>query len=39
MGEVLDESDGWADLVVDDGNGALTVGRAHPHGEWIELYR
>jgi hypothetical protein len=39
MGELLDESDGWADLVVDDGNGALTVGRAHPHGEWIELYR
>ena len=39
MGEDLDESEGWAGLVVDDGNGALIVGQAHPHGEWIELYR
>jgi hypothetical protein len=37
--EVLDKADDWARLVVDDGNGASTVGQAHPHGEWIELYR
>lgn len=36
--EVLDKADDWARLVVDDGNGASTVGQAHPHGEWIELY-
>ena len=36
--EVLDMADDWARLVVDDGNGPLTVGQAHPHGEWIELY-
>lgn len=39
MGEILDEADDWAGLVVDDGSGASTVGQAHPHGEWIELYR
>jgi len=37
--EILDKADDWARLVVDDGNGASTVGQAHPHGEWIELYR
>jgi hypothetical protein len=37
--EVLDKVDDWARLIVDDGNGASTVGQAHPHGEWIELYR
>jgi hypothetical protein len=35
--EILGKDD-WAQLVVDDGNGAVTVGQAHPHGEWIELY-
>ncbi len=39
MGEALDEPDDWAGLVVDDGSGATVVGQAHPHGEWIELYR
>lgn len=34
----LDKSDDWAQLVVDDGSGPRTVGQAHPHGEWIELY-
>ena len=38
MGEGLDESDGWVALVVEDGKGAVTVGQAHPHGEWIELF-
>jgi len=37
--EVLDKADDWARMIVDDGNGASTVGQAHPHGEWIELYR
>ena len=37
--EVLDKADDWARLVVDDGNGPSTVGQAHPHGEWIQLYR
>jgi hypothetical protein len=37
--EVLDKADDWARLIVDDGNGASTAGQAHPHGEWIELYR
>jgi hypothetical protein len=39
MGEALDKADDWARLVVDDGRGATFVGQAHPHGEWIELYR
>ncbi len=38
MMEVIDQSDDWARLVVDDGSGPVTVGQAHPHGEWIELY-
>jgi hypothetical protein len=25
-------------LVIDDGIGPTTVGQAHPHGEWIELF-
>ena len=37
--EVLDKADDWAQLVVDDGSGVTLVGQAHPHGEWIELYR
>jgi len=39
MGEALDKADDWARLVVDDGRGTTFVGQAHPHGEWIELYR
>lgn len=39
MGEALDKADDWARLVVDDGSGTTVVGQAHPHGEWIELYR
>jgi len=35
---VFDESDDWARLIVDDGTGPRQVGRAHPHGEWIELF-
>ncbi len=35
--EILGKDD-WAQLVVDDGKGAVTVGQAQPHGEWIELY-
>ena len=36
--ELFDASDDWARLVVDDGSGLKTVGQAHPHGEWIELF-
>ncbi len=36
--EVLHKSDDWAQLVVDDGSGPVTVGQAHPHGEWVELF-
>jgi hypothetical protein len=37
--EVLDKADDWAQLIVDDESGVRVVGQAHPHGEWIELYR
>jgi hypothetical protein len=37
--EAIDKKDDWARLVVDDGSGPETVGQAHPHGEWIELYQ
>jgi len=36
--EAIDKTEDWARLMVDDGSGARTVGRAHPHGEWIELF-
>jgi hypothetical protein len=36
--EAIDKKDDWARLVVDDGSGPETVGQAHPHGEWIELF-
>ncbi|MGH8913016.1 MAG: DUF2332 family protein, partial [Acidimicrobiia bacterium] len=36
--EAIDKRDDWARLVVDDGSGPVTVGQAHPHGEWIELF-
>ena len=36
--EVIDKTEDWARLTVDDGSGARTVGQAHPHGEWIELF-
>lgn len=32
------QSDGTAGLTVDDGSGVVEVGRAQPHGEWIEIY-
>jgi hypothetical protein len=36
--EVLDKEDDWAQLSV-AGEGALvTIGQAHPHGEWVELW-
>ena len=36
--ELYDASDDWARMVIDDGTGPKTVGQAHPHGEWIELF-
>jgi hypothetical protein len=36
--DILEKTDDWAQLMVDDGSGARIVGQAHPHGEWIEIY-
>jgi hypothetical protein len=36
--DVIEKTDDWARLVVDDGSGPRTVGQAHPHGEWVEIY-
>lgn len=36
--EVLDRNDDAARLSVDDGTGEHMAGRAHPHGEWVEMY-
>ena len=36
--EWLDPSAEAADVAVDDGSGLREVGRAQPHGEWLDLY-
>jgi hypothetical protein len=36
--DILEKTDDWAQLMVDDGSGARIVGQAHPHGEWVEIY-
>jgi hypothetical protein len=36
--DILEKTDDWAQLMVDDGNGPRIVGQAHPHGEWVEIY-
>jgi hypothetical protein len=36
--EALDGADAAALLAVDSGDGVVEVGRAQPHGEWLELY-
>ena len=36
--EALDSDDNAATLTMDGGAGSVKVGRAQPHGEWIELY-
>jgi hypothetical protein len=30
--------DDWPTVSVDDGSGEVTIGRAHPHGDWIDFY-
>lgn len=35
--EWLDQSAEAADLEIDDGSGLQRIGRAQPHGEWLEL--
>ena len=30
--------DDWPTVSVDDGSGEVIVGKAHPHGEWVDLY-
>lgn len=36
--ELLDIDDEWAKLAVADGPQLSPVGRAHPHGEWVEIW-
>jgi len=36
--ESMGSWDGNALIVIDDGSGPVEVGRAQPHGEWVELY-
>lgn len=36
--EAMGLDDGSAALAIDDGSGLRELGRAHPHGEWVELY-
>jgi hypothetical protein len=35
--EWLDQSADAADIEIDDGSGVQRIGRAQPHGEWLEL--
>lgn len=36
--ELLDWDDDAATLTVDDGSGPPVIGKAQPHGEWLDLY-
>lgn len=36
--EFLAAGDEWVTVAADAGRGLAQVGRAHPHGEWLELY-
>ena len=36
--DALGREDGAGGLTIDDGNGPIEVGTAHPHGEWVEIY-
>ena len=36
--EIYNSPNEWASLQIDDGSGFETVGQAHIHGEWLELY-
>lgn len=36
--EFLAAGDDWVTISADQGRGLAQIGRAHPHGEWIELY-
>jgi hypothetical protein len=35
--EIVEDGE-WATLMLDRGDGLVVVGRAQPHGEWVELY-
>jgi len=35
--EFIDKDDDWARLRVGSGRGLVDLGRAHPHGEWVDL--
>lgn len=35
--EVLDKEDDWSRLAVADEGALVSIGQAHPHGEWVEL--
>lgn len=36
--EMLDKSEDWARLSIDDGSGWRDIGQGHPHGEWVDFY-
>lgn len=36
--EFLAAGDDWVTISADRGTGLAQLGRAHPHGEWVELY-
>lgn len=36
--EAIGRHDGSAGIAIDDGSGLVELGRAHPHGEWVEFY-
>ena len=36
--EFLAAGDDWVTISADQGRGLAQIGKAHPHGEWIELY-
>jgi hypothetical protein len=36
--DAVGRDDGSGALTIDDGSHPVEVGRAHPHGEWVELY-
>ena len=36
--EVLDKEDDWARIAVVQTGSLVSIGQAHPHGEWVELW-
>jgi hypothetical protein len=36
--EYQTREDDWPKVSLDEGLGEVTIGQAHPHGEWVEIY-